>query len=516
MLKKILRSTNFIRGEFERALGRQIQHIGTSRQALEQWLTQLSNVPPPKGRVLITALRNYTWIEWAVYCASVIRKMGYSSTLIFNQSEVKKLFKAPAYYNFWRRVNSIPEIQLRNLEELSYNETDYNRYYIQNKKNAVTALAYDYHIESDEIIKNPEKYYNALILLREKGAKNAARMLNFCKTNKFHIFFCYSGLIHDTSMLLNGAIDAGQETICIEGWAWRPGHLIYNFNAPSLEYNVKGWMNYLSKFDEKMDSDIKKYFDFLDGAKPDDKWLNNFYNVQKSNIATALPYHIKNFIRGNEKIFLMACNVIGDSSMINRETIFESHKEFIIQTVSYFKDHSNLKLIIRAHPGESWVKSKVTVRMGELAAKIAKHVPNVLVIDSDEKVNTFSLLPFIQAGLIWISSAGADLVARGIPVICAAKPKYSGLGFVTEPATKSEFFNQLCLHAKNDIRPNEAQIQKAKEYLYLVFKGFSFEAFGRNFRASTCRLGSMPSQEEHDRFYRILLKEEPAPDHIIN
>ena len=61
-----------------------------SLNALSQWLIELKEVPAPKGKVLITALRNYTWIEWAVYCSTVIRKMGFESTILFKGSEIKK------------------------------------------------------------------------------------------------------------------------------------------------------------------------------------------------------------------------------------------------------------------------------------------------------------------------------------------------------------------------------------------------------------------------------------------
>ena len=515
MQQKIKKLNSIIHGEIERLFNQKISNIGTSRQALEQWINQLDKVPSARGKVLITALRNYTWIEWAVYCAAVIRKMGFESTLLFNKSEVLKLYKAPDFFNFWSGVTKIPGIELVNIEELHYDEQDYSRYYEISHSSSVAALAYDYHIESADVIDQPDKFSKELIKLKDKSAKNGARIKKYCEQNRFHVFLCYSGIIHDTRMILQGASDAKQETVCVEGWAWRPGHMIYNFNAPALEYNVKGWMNYLGKFDIEKDSEIKKYFNFLDGDEPSNAWLNNFYNVQKTKIATNFPSYIQNFINGNEKIFLLACNVIGDSSLLNRETIFESHKVFITETAIYFKNHSDLKLIIRAHPGEEWVKSKVKIRLGQFANKLTKGISNILVIDSDQKLNTFSLIPFVHTGLVWVSSAGVDLVARGVPVISAASPKYCNLGIVAEPKTKEEFFNLLELHSKNNLRPTKEQIEKAKEYLYLVFKGFSFEAYGRNFRATTCILNSMPSQEEHDRFYRILLKLEPAPDQTI-
>jgi hypothetical protein len=228
-----------------------------------------------------------------------------------------------------------------------------------------------------------------------------------------------------------------------------------------------------------------------------------------------LPEHIANFVKGKEKVFLLACNVIGDSSLLNRETIFKSHREFVKQTIDFFAKRSDIKLIIRAHPGEGIVKSKVAIKIGGYAIEESKGIKNILVINDWEKINTFSLMPYISAGIVWISSVGVDMVVRGIPVIAAAKPKYYGLGIVEEPHSKEEYFTIIEKFAKENICTNQQQVLAAKEYLYLIFKGFSFEAYGKNFRANTCKLNAMPNQAEHDKFYKIILRIENAPDKTI-
>jgi len=516
IVKKIVHKINkSVKRKVRHLLKKDVSDFATTRKALDQWLFQLKNVPEPKGKVLITALRNYTWIEWAAYCAAVIRQMGFETVLFYKGSEVRLFYTEKPDFNFWEGVKKIPGIKLVDLEELPYQDYQYNRYYQLCQKDAVAALAYDLHLESADIIDNSDKYAEKLNVLRKESALNGARVYQFCSENKFHEFICYSGLIRDTSMILRGALDSGQDTVCVEGWGWRQGHMIYNFNGPSLEYNINGWMNYFGKWDEKKNKEMAGYFSFLNGEEQNEEWLKSFYNVQQAKVSEELPKHIAEFIKGGQKIFLLACNVIGDSSLLNRETIFKSHRDFILQVVKFFTNRPDLKLIIRAHPGEDWVKSKVVIKMGDYANSIVKGQKNILVINDSEKVNTFSLLPYTSAGLVWITSAGVDMVVRGVPVIAAAKPKYSGMGIVEEPKSPEEFFSLIDEFSSKDVRPTLEQIQKAKEYLYLVFKGFSFEAQGRNFRASTCKLNNMPLQEEHDRFYRILLRLEKAPD-LIN
>ena len=480
--------------------------------ALKQWLSQLKNLPDPKGRVLITAMRNATWLEWAVYFSAVARQYGYECTILFKSSENEKILNNSKGKNFWKLVTEIPGVELLDIERLNYLEKDYELYYSIGKEKCIAALAYNHHIESQDIHDKIEIYKHELEKLRKEAAINGARIKDYLLHKKFHQFICYSGLIWDTHAMLAAAIDVRQSVVCVEGWAWREGHMIYNFNAPALEYNVKGWMNYFGKWDDKKNKEMAGYFSFLNGEEQNEEWLKSFHNVQKAKISEELPLQIAEFIKGDKKVFLLACNVIGDSSLLNRETIFRSHRDFVEQTISFFATRPDLKLIVRAHPAEEWVTSKVVIKMGELATKMVKTNKNILVINSSEKINTFSLLPYTHVGLVWITSAGVDMVVRGVPVIAAANPKYSGMGIVNEPSSAEEFFQLIDKYSKTVDKPTLEQIQKAKEYLYLVFKGFSFEAQGRNFRATTCKLNNMPSQVEHDRFYRILLRLDPAPD----
>jgi hypothetical protein len=510
---KIERFIQTIAGEVYRLNNpAEITNASRPRQALEQWVSHLKVLPETKGKVLISSLRNNTWIEWAAYAACVIRQMGYTSTLIYKGSEVASLYKAPAYFNFWTGVKKIPGIDLVDIEELDYDESVFKSYYSSDDKMLNAALAYDYKVEADDIKNNHEEFKYELERFKTEASSSAARLEKFLTTNKFYQFILYSGIIGDTSFLLSAAQKQQQKTVCVEGWGWREGHMIYNFNEPAVEYNIQGWLKYFGKWNKKKEAEMKEYFGFLEGQEAKGEWLKSFYSVQMAKIDSEIPEHILEFLRKEGNTYLLACNVIGDSSLLNRETIFLSHKEFIKETIAYFKQHKEHKLIIRVHPGEEWVKGKVKIKLGEFSTNESKGLENVLVINSDEKLNTFTLIPYLNAGLVWLTSAGADLVARGVPVIAAAKPKYHGLGIVEEPRTKKEYFGLLDEYTSEKLTPSNQQVVKAMEYLYVVFKGFSFEAQGRSFRAMTCKFNNMPSQEEHDRFYRILLEEDKAPD----
>src|ERR1043165_8994474 len=85
---------SLIKGEWQRTLGKEITEMTTPRQALNQWISKLPKQPDGnKGDILISALRNPTWIEWGVYAACVYIQMGYKPTLLFRSSEIEKFYK---------------------------------------------------------------------------------------------------------------------------------------------------------------------------------------------------------------------------------------------------------------------------------------------------------------------------------------------------------------------------------------------------------------------------------------
>lgn len=500
-------ATTAFRGELQRLLGQPITQVGTHRQALEQCLQRLRVAPEIKGRVAITALRNESWIGVAVYTACVLRQMGYESTLLYRGSEVRRFFPASlARFDFWKGVSAIPGIELVDLESIEATEAEEAEFTAAAERAAGSAVAYDLHLEEDDIVHGDAE----LVAARDRMVRHMSRMAAVLKKalqrGKYHRLLLYSGLIAESATMLECARRLGQETVCLEGWAWRHGHMISNRNAPALDYDVEGWVRRIQPWDRAKEQEIDRYINFLDGRYTGgSEWLDNFYSVQRAEISKTLPPGLREFVAGPEKIFLLAPNVIGDSSMLQRETIFASQRKWLRAVVDYFRARPHLKLIVRAHPAEVWVQSKVRIKMADAANEYAAGVPNIHVIAAEEKLNTFTLLPFIHGGLVWLSSAGVDMVVRGIPVISGARPKYTGLGIVEEPASQADYFALLERWSAGPPRPTAQQILAAKQYLYVVFKGFSFEAWSKNTYITGCRLNEMPNQAEHDAFYRELV-----------
>lgn len=489
------------------------------RIALDRWLASLAArpLPPVTRRVMITALRNQTWIEWAAYAACVLRRMGIQSTLLHSGAQVRASEPqwAPARLRFWDGVARIPDVQLVDLD--GWVDADPSRCpgLEQEVERIVrAAVAYDRHVEEQDVTDDAAAYAADVQALRSRMLRAGNGLYALLGTARFDSILIMSGLVAETPGLLHAARARGQPAVCLEGWAWRAGHMIYNHDAPALEYNVAGWLDALGPWDAAKEREVDAYLKFVDGTRTDDAaWLESFYRVQRDAVSATLPPHVRSFVDREGPLLLAAPNVVGDSSMLVRERCFRGQRDWIEQLVAHVRARPGVRLVIRAHPAERWVGPvKCTVRAGELARRIAGDAPNVLVIGSEEPINTFSLLPFATIGLVYLSSAGAEMTARGLPVIAAGKPKYEGLGIVEEPADAAAYFAALDAWCQRPERPSAARVQAAKRYLHLVFKGFSFRAQGSDFRAMSLDLDRPEAPAEQEAFFRIVSGLQRGPD----
>ena len=491
----------------------------TPRAALDRWLASIDSKPLPAitGHVLLSALRNPTWIEWAGYAACVMRRMGIRTTILYSRSQVSAAESQwlPSKWRFWPGMIAIPDIALIDIDTWT-DPSPTNCPGLDAAVNAIVsaAVAYDRHIEEQDIVDNPSIFCADVDALRARNLRAGNGLYELLKRERFDSFILMSGLVGETPGLLHAARESAQTTVCLEGWAWRAGHMIYNHNAPALEYNVKGWLEALGPWDAAKEREVDEYLKFVDGAKASDaSWLESFYRVQRNAVSANLPERVREFVTAPGTLLLAAPNVVGDSSMLARERCFRGQRDWLEQLIAHVRERPQLRLVVRAHPAEQWVGPiKCKIRTGDLATRLAGDAPNVLVIGSEEPVNTFSLLPFASAGLVYLSSAGSEMTARGLPVIAAGRPKYEGLGIVDEPLDASAYFAAIDAVPSAPKRPSAARIVAAKRYLHLVFKGFSFCAQGSDFRAMSLDLDHPDSPAEHETFFRIIACRQRGPD----
>lgn len=492
-------------GSAQLALGHDLTVAGSARVALEQWKIALRDVPEPRtGQLLFAAIRNRRWVEWAVYSACYAVRLGYKPVVLYSGAKIAQLYGSGRNH-FFAAARILPHFDWVDLDPLMTVEgaTEFDDFALAM---AHTVAAYDLRVEEREPQQAPDEYervYAAAVPMLRRYAAAADRVLALYPDRRL---ICPSGLIGESLSFYEVARRRQHEAIYVEGWALRPGHNIWNLNRPALEYDLDGWLRSLGGWSAELERDARDYMAFREGQKIDRAgWLDNFHRVQRSSKEKPLPLALETFLRRPGPLALLGTNVVGDSSTLRRQTILRSQQAWLEVTIAFFKQHPEWNLLIRAHPDEVWVKARL--RMAELARQYASDASNIYIIGSEEDVNTYALIDAVDLGLAWVSNIGLDMALRGKPVVMGARPKYTGLGVVHEPASVDEYLNLISQLIVHPIGPDAASIQRGKAYHHIVFKLLSLEADDRQYNSANYRLGPQYQREEQHKFYRILAGE---------
>jgi hypothetical protein len=477
------------------------------RLALSSWTAALGGAPAVRKRVMVTALRNRTWIEWAVYATCQLRRLGVATTLVHSSAEIRRLYPLARvtgveHLGFWAGVEAIPDVRLVDLDDWEPTTAETVPFRDFARGFAPTVAAYDLHVEENEEGPLERSYRRGVARAENTLAATAAAMTRILGENDVGRVVCYSGLIGRSPAICEAARRLGTEVLTVEGWTWRPGHMICNLNAPALEYNLESWLRALGPWDEDREHGAARLLRFQEGAAPD--VAEQVHSAQRTSSEAPLPPALSAFLERPGPRFLMATNVVGDSSMLRRPSAFRSQRDWMRRVLERFHERPEWNLIVRAHPEEAFIRRKVAVRMGEVARDLAKGAPNVFVIGGDENTSSYALMPGLAGGLVWISSIGADMVARGVPVLAAARPKYHELDLVEEPETVAGYLESLERMAAGQAAVPPERQARARAYLSLVFRDFSFHAFSPTYRARDLFLSGPGSPPDADLFYRIV------------
>lgn len=500
----------------------------TQSLALRSWVRDLAAAPPVKGTVAIFACRNPTWVEWAIYCACWMRSLGYAPALMYFERELQTMFgfrpslqglsRLLSHAGYLGQVRSIPDIELFPLDRVLPPEPLVDSYAAFAREYADTVAAYDLHVEEHEP-GDLVAEYSAAVRDRESMLRRTAAAVEHVlgglkkksgPTRELCHIISYSGLIGPTPAIGEVASRMGIDAVFVEGWSIRPGHMLCRLNHPALEYDIESWRSTIRS--AGLDSaaaaaEVRVVQDRVVDSDLD--WVAGMHQVQRSPASRLLPPAVSRFVDRHARVAVAATNVVGDSATLRRATIFGSQREWLAHLVGFFRDHPEWGLIVRAHPDEEWISAKVRHRMGDVAREAAGATSNILVIHGHDDLNTYSLFPLATCGLVWMSTAGVDMIARGVPTIAAAKPKYTGLGIVDEPSSPEEYFARLAVVLESPKPPSEDQVRTAMEYLHITAQEFSYRAFSKDYRGHRLRLRGHRPGGEFDTFYRVVARELP-------
>ena len=111
-------------------------------------------------------------------------------------------------------------------------------------------------------------------------------------------------------------------------------------------------------------------------------------------------------------------------------------REWIAQTVDWFRAHPQFNLVVRVHPNEvdhAQTDDRVLNWYRALGEQLQSNMSaNVRVILPDEKISTYALMDVAAVGLSYGSTAGLEMACQGIPLVHAGLGYYKDCGFTHE------------------------------------------------------------------------------------
>jgi hypothetical protein len=171
-------------------------------------------------------------------------------------------------------------------------------------------------------------------------------------------------------------------------------------------------------------------------------------------------------------VVVLATNVLGDSLTLDRQVFSASMIEWLKRTITYFLGHPEVQLVIRIHPGETIMVGPASAN--EVVRQVLTNCPeHIHVIGARDPVNTYDLMEATDLGLVYVTTAGLEMAARGIPVIVGGRTHYRGRGFTLDPDTWENYFAMLDdTLVRLPYRLSREQLELAWMYAYLFFRVF--------------------------------------------
>jgi hypothetical protein len=511
-------------GLLHKLIGKEPPFPCTPNFAADKWISWLrrNSLPAVKGHVIIVALKNQSWMDWAMYAACWMRRLGLAPIILFSEKDVFDVYGRPKKMTlkqkiltagFWDHAEQIPDVMTINVDAMSEaSPVQYPYFGEEILELAYTNAAYELSVEEREKGELRAEYEKLVQETSEQLLKETCQayelLLKLNSTYSPVRLIGYSGLIGRSSCYECAAKKIGMNRTWVESWGIRPGLMRWNFNKPALDFNVQEWIENLA-WDQVEQDEADRFLSFQESGKTsavDNKKMENHLNYQISSKDDKLPDGLKAFLsKDSGPVFLLATNVVGDSATLQRQTIFESQREWIVQVVRYFASNPDKRLIIRAHPSERYYAlfNLLNVNLGSIAAAASQGVENVYVVQWQDPVNTYSLIPYIRAGLTWVSNTGVDLVVRGVPVLSAARPVYEKLGITEEPSSKDEYFKWIETLSSRQSETTKTQKETGLKYLYVIYKKIGMLGMGPRSDAFDLMLDHSVSSE-YGSFYKSI------------
>jgi len=202
----------------------------------------------------------------------------------------------------------------------------------------------------------------------------------------------------------------------------------------------KYWQAYKNNpVTEEMKKRVENYFkDRITYSTADVKILfkgkTNLYEIDKKD---GYKYHIAMFP-----------NIIWDGNIRDRHVVFDDYLDWLISTIKHLQNRNNIKLYVKAHPGEvTFDFFKTTPKVCDLLEQKLdiNEYPNMELIPPDKKIDTYKfLMSGIDLALCYDNFLSAEIPYMKIPTImCVPNGNFAVENGNYVVKKKKDYFNYL-------------------------------------------------------------------------
>jgi len=197
-------------------------------------------------------------------------------------------------------------------------------------------------------------------------------------------------------------------------------------------------------------------------------WNENNYRWrgQVFPVEPATSVQLKLGLSSKKPTALLCSSVAWDAAVLGAGKTFPTMSDWVLSTVKWFIARPDWQLVVRCHPGELEMPSAEPIE--DLLAKHYPSLPsNIKIVRPGDSINTYALMQFVDLGLVFVTTTGLEMAARGITVITTGKSHYSGKGFTIDPQTPSDYYEALKHASDMPVRLGHRQIELARCYIHL-------------------------------------------------
>lgn len=425
----------------------------------------------PRGKKVFIFASWHFWIMHTALSGLTLRGLGHEVTLAYlpysDYDEPISRFDLRRQDLYARQVLKQAQPLLKILSLLDVRRACALPLELSRALEQVTIIDTQY-IRQREDVSGTEPIY---LLRKERNLEAASRVLTYFQENRPDVVIVPNGMIQEYGAVYETARHLGIPTVTYEFgeqdqrmWLSQNHQVMYNESFNEL------WE---TRQDRKLNDGQRAWLEgFLAARQGLTKGEKFAHLWQKSGREGSVKTR-DSLGLDDRPVVLLPTNVLGDSATLGRTVFSRSMTDWIERVVPFFADRSEVQLVVRIHPAETWT---VGPSVAEIIHRVLPELPaHIHLIGSKEKINTYDLMEIADLALVYTTTAGVEMAALGIPVLVSGRATYRKRGFTIDADSWDEYFQKLegVLADLPAQRLTPSQIEQAWNYAYAYFHEFT-------------------------------------------